>query len=53
MTYMEIKDILKRYLMETYDIRPSLAEKTVEVMFYKGADYISTMNMKEESDGLY
>ena len=47
MTYEDIKILLKTFLMNQYDIRPSLAERTVEEMFKKGVDYIS----KEDKNG--
>ena len=48
MRYEDIKGLLKNYLMNQYDIRPSLAEKAVEVMFVKGADYISIEEQREK-----
>ena len=47
MKYEDIKILLKEFLMNQYDIRPSLAERTVEEMFKKGVDYIS----KEDKNG--
>lgn len=48
MKYDEIKILLKNFLMNQYDIRPSLAERTVELMFTKGAEYISLEEQKEK-----
>lgn len=39
--YEDIKIKLKQFLMESYDIRPSLSDKTVEEMFKRGLDVIS------------
>ena len=47
MKYKDIKSLLKNYIMNTYDIRPSLAEKTVEEMFKKGAEFISKEEQKD------
>lgn len=47
MKYEDIRSLLKNYIMDTYDIRPSLAEKTVEEMFKKGAEFISKEEQKE------
>lgn len=46
MTYEEICKTLKTFLMYQYDIRPSLAEKTVGEMFKKGAEFISLEEQK-------
>ena len=46
MKYEEIRSLLKNYIMNTYDIRPSLAEKTVEEMFKKCVDFISIEEQK-------
>lgn len=47
MRYEDIKALLKNFLMDQYDIRPSLAERTVNEMFMKGAEYIS---LEEQGD---
>lgn len=41
MEYEDLKKVLKDFLMNTYDIRPSLAESTIAVMFVAGVNYIS------------
>ena len=46
MKYEDIKSLLKNFIMNTYDIRPSLAEKTVEEMFKRGAEFISIEEQK-------
>ena len=51
MKYEDIKSLLKNFLMNQYDIRPSLAERTVELMFTKGAEYISLEEQKEKENG--
>lgn len=50
MKYEDIKLLLKNYIMNTYDIRPSLAEKTVEEMFKKGEEFISKEEQKNIGD---
>ena len=47
-TFQDIKLILKVYLMNRYDIKPSLADKCVEEMFLKAINIIS-LDMQEES----
>ena len=51
--YKEYKDIkikLKQFLMNAYDIRPSLSEKTVEEMIKRGTEFISLEKQKESED---
>ena len=48
MEYTEIKSLLKTFLMNQYDIRPSLAEKAVEVMFLHVSEFISLEEQKEK-----
>ena len=54
--YEELKVLLKEFLMNHYDIRPSLAERTVDHMFLEAVNFISIedqyrgenrMNVKE------
>lgn len=47
MRHDDIRSLLKNYIMNTYDISPSLAEKAVEEMFKKGAEFISKEEQKE------
>ena len=49
MKYEEIKMLLKNYLMNQYDIRPSLAEKTVEKVFMEAANFISLEIQKDKN----
>ena len=51
MNFIQLKEVTKKFLMDTYDVRPSLAEKTVEVMFNKAAEYISLEEQKEKKNG--
>jgi hypothetical protein len=44
----EIKILLKNFLINQYDIRPSLADKTVEKMFVEAVNYISLEEQKEK-----
>ena len=46
-SYDDIKAKLKDYLMETYDIKPSLAERAVNKMFIVVTDYIAQEEQKE------
>jgi hypothetical protein len=48
--YTEMCEELKYFLMYQYDIRPSLAEKTVEEMFKKGTEFISLEEQKGNND---
>ena len=48
--YKDIKFKLKQFLMDNYDIRPSLSEKTVEEMFKKGAEFISLEEQAERDE---
>ena len=48
--YEDIKFKLKQFLMDTYDIRPSLSEKTVEEMFKRGTEFISLEEQKEREE---
>lgn len=50
MKFDEIKILLKNFLMNQYDIRPSLADKTVEKMFVEAVNYISLEEQKENID---
>ena len=47
-TYKDIRFILKQYLMESYDIRPTLAEETIEEMFRRGTEFISLEEQAEK-----
>ncbi len=49
MEYEDLKKVLKDFLMNTYDIRPSLAESTVAVMFVAGVNYISEKEQEEKN----
>lgn len=49
MKYDEMKILLKNFLMNQYDIRPSLADKTVEKMFMEAVSYISLEEQKEKN----
>lgn len=51
MNFIQLKELTKIYLMNEYDVRPSLAEKTVEVMFNKAAEYISLEEQREKKNG--
>lgn len=48
MEYEDLKKELKDFLMNTYDIRPSLAERTFQLMFETAADYISREEQEEK-----
>lgn len=50
MKYKDIKNLLKNFLMNQYDIRPSLAERTVDEMFRKGAEYISLEEQRSKNE---
>ena len=50
MKYEDIKNLLKNFLMNQYDIRPSLAERTVDEMFRKGAEYISLEEQRSKNE---
>lgn len=54
MNYESITKLLANYIMNEYDIKPSLARETVNYMFLKAAEYISLeeeqINKKEESN---
>lgn len=50
MKYEDIKILLKNFLMNQYDIRPSLAEKTVDEMFRKAAEYISLEEQRGKNE---
>lgn len=50
MRYEDIKILLKNFLMNQYDIRPSLAEKTVDKMFIKAAEYISLEEQRSKNE---
>ena len=50
MEYTDIKSLLKTFLMNQYDIRPSLAERAVEVMFMRGAEFISLEEQKKKEN---
>lgn len=41
MEYKEIKETLRLYIMLSYDVRPSLAEKAIEQAFKTIVDVIS------------
>lgn len=47
--YEDIRFKLKQFLMNTYDISPSLSEKTVDEMFKRGTEFIS-LEEQEESE---
>lgn len=49
MRYEDIKIALKNFLMDQYDIRPSLAEKTVDEMFRKATEYISLEEQRSKN----
>lgn len=51
MNFLQLKELIKIYLMETYDVRPSIADKTVEVMLNKGAEFISLEEQREKKNG--
>lgn len=51
MRYEDIKALLKTFLMNQYDIRPSLAEKATEEMFKRGVDFISKEEQQEKTNG--
>lgn len=48
--YEDIKLKLKQFLMDNYDIRPSLSEKTVEEMFKRGTEFISLKEQAERDE---
>jgi hypothetical protein len=50
MRYEDIKIALKNFLMDQYDIRPSLAERTVDEMFRKGVEYISLEEQRSKNE---
>lgn len=50
MRYEDIKILLKNFLMNQYDIRPSLAEKTVDEMFRKATEYISLEEQRSKNE---
>ena len=51
MNFIQLKKLTKIFLMNEYDVRPSLAEKTVEVMFNKAVEYISLEEQREKKNG--
>ena len=50
MRYEDIKIALKNFLMDQYDIRPALAERTVDEMFRKGVEYISLEEQRSKNE---
>lgn len=48
--YEDIRLKLKQFLMENYNINPSLSEKTIDEMFKRGTEFISLEEQKESED---